>query len=338
MSTSRRGAIVVGVLTLVVATVVTLAWRAATSAPEENLLHVQFRTNLTGDGVGEGTVVRLNGVQVGEVSAVDSAPGGTQVITVGLHEASVNGLGDGLQVRYAPANLFGITDVVLDRGDGGTPLTDGMVVDLTGDGRVEDSTMGTMLRALSETTLTVLTPDLTEVLAQIGTDVRAFAPFIEALVGVGRAVADTQRFPSSFLIEQYAAFFTGAAQFGSGFVKLIDQIYNIDVLRNDRDHFDVGVSLVVDDLFPLITTVLGTAQGYLGGYADTAAVVLSQLARTVPDPVGTQADLTELLDRIDRTLRSTPDGPAVDVDILLRGMPGLMVPLTGGAAPAGGVR
>lgn len=330
ISTSRRKSFTVGALTLVVVSVVVLVWKVVSAAPDENLIHVQFRTSLTGDGVGDGTVVRLNGVAIGHVSTVDSAPGGTQVIDVGLRESELNGLGDGLRMQYAPANLFGISDVVLERGDGGKPLTDGTVVDLTAAGRVGDSTMGTMLRALSETTLTVLTPELTQVLTQIGTDVREFAPFIEALVSVSRAVADTQRFPTSFLIEQYAVFFDGAAKFGSGFVKLIDDIYHIDVLRNDRERFDVGVSLVVDELFPLITDVLGTARGYLGGYADTLAVVLGQLAQTVPNPNRAHADLTELLDRVDRTFQSTPEGTAIDVDILLRGLPGVMVPLTGG--------
>ncbi|MBJ8342013.1 mammalian cell entry protein [Antrihabitans sp. YC3-6] len=336
--TTRRTSLLVGVATLVVVLTVGLVWHSIATAPDENAIQVQLRTDVTGDGVADGTGVRLNGTQIGHVTAVDSDSGGTQVLTLGLDRAALVGLTDNLRIEYAPANLFGISEVVLLRGDGGTPLADGDEVDLTGGERVRDSTMGTMLRSLSQTTTTVLTPQLTEILTQVGNDVDAFAPFIEALVSVSRAVADSQRYPTSFLIEQYASFFNGVAVFGSGFVELIDRIYNIDVLRNDRERFDIGVSLVVDQLFPLIRDVLGTARGSLGGYSDTLAVVLGQLARTVPDPNRSHTELTELIDRLDRTFRTTPNGPQVDVDVLVRGMPGLMVPLTGGAKLEDGVR
>lgn len=338
VTTTRRTSLLVGVATLVLVVTVALVWRSIAAAPDDNVINIQLRTDVTGDGVSDGTGVRLNGTQVGHVSAVDSDAEGTQVITVGLDRAALVGLTDSLRIEYAPANLFGISEVVLLRGEGGTPLADGDEVDLTGGERVRDSTMGTMLRSLSQTTTTVFTPQLTDILTQISTDLDAFAPFIEALVSVSRSVADSQRYPSSFLIEQYASFFNGVAEFGSGFVRLIDRIYNSDVLRNDRERFDIGVSLVADQLFPLIRDVLGTARGSLSGYGDTLAVVLGQLARTVPDPNGSHAELTELIDRLDRTFRTTPNGPQLDVDVLLRGMPGLMVPLTGGTVIEDGAR
>nr|WP_246024098.1 mammalian cell entry protein [Nocardia yunnanensis] len=337
--TTRRGALLAGVLTLVVVVAMAFVWNGVSTHRGDNELRIQLRTSRTGDGVVSGAGVRLNGVSVGHIADVESSTGGTQLITLVLDRSQLYGLGDSLHVEYAPSNLFGISEVVLRRGDGGSPLRDGAIVDLTAPDRVDDATMGTLLRSLSQTTLTVLTPQLTEVLNQIGSDIKAFAPLVQAMVGVSTAIADTQRYPASFLIEQYSAFFNGVAQFGSGFVKLIANIYHIDVLRNDRAHFDVGVSLVVDQLFPLISRVLGTANGQLGGYADSLTVLLTQLARTVPDPDRSHADLTELLDRLDRTFQDTPDGPHVGLDVVLRGMPGLAVPLLGSALPtAGGTR
>lgn len=330
VSTTRRTSLVVGAFVLVAVIATGVVWRSITPTHDAGTIQIQLRTSFAGDGIVAGTGVRLNGVQIGRVSAVDSSPGGSQTITLALQQNASTGLSDAVDIEYAPANLFGISEVVLRRGDGGAPLADGAVVDLTAPDRVSDATMGSLLRTMSDTTLTVLTPQLSEVLTQIGTDVRAFAPFIEAMVGVSRAVADTQRFPSSFLIEQYAAFFDGIAKFGSGFVQLIDQVYGIDMLRNDRALFDTGVGLVVDQLLPLVSDVLGTAQGYVSGYADTTAVVLGQLARTVPDPGRSHADLTELLDRLDRTFAPTPQGPQVGVELVVRGMPGVMVPLLGG--------
>ncbi|MFI6213418.1 MlaD family protein [Nocardia brasiliensis] len=334
--TTRRSAFTVGTLTVVAMVLAAFVWHGSATQREPGEWRIHLRTNRTGDGIGPGAGVRFNGVQVGRIATVDRTPGGAQSITLELDRTQLVGLGDGLRVEYAPANLFGISEVVLRGGDGGAPLHDGSVVDLTAAGRVTDATMGTLLRALSQTTLTVLTPQLTEVLHQIGSDIKAFAPLIEAMVGVSRAVADTQRYRSSFLIAQYAALFDGVAAFGNGFVKLIANIYHIDVLRNDRAHFDTGVALVVDQLFPLISRVLGTADGYFGGYADSATTVLTQVARTVPDPDRSHAELTELLTRLDRTFRGTPDGPQVGLDILVRGMPGIAVPLLGSAGPTTG--
>lgn len=321
---------------MVAAVVAVFGWHGAAVQRDAGDWRIQLRTDHTGDGVVPGAGVRLNGVRVGRIKTVDSTPGGTQLITLDLDGTQLFGLSDSLRVEYAPSNLFGISEVILERGTGGSPLRDGSVVDMTAADRVTDATMGSLLRSLSRTTLTVLTPQLTEALNQIGADIKAFAPLVQAMVGVSRAVADTQQYPSSFLIAQYAAFFDGVAKFGNGFVKLVADIYHIDVLRNDRAHFDTGVSLVADQLFPLISRVLGSADSYFGGYADSATAVLTQLARTVPDPDRAHGDLTELLDRLDRTFRDTPDGPQIGLDILIRSMPGVAVPLLGGTVPITG--
>ncbi|MEC3919390.1 MlaD family protein [Nocardia sp. CDC160] len=333
--TSRRGALVVGAVVIVALIVVAFVWRGVATRRDGSEMRIQLHTSAIGDGVVPGAGVRLNGVQVGKITKVDSVPGGTQLLTLALNRSQLFGLGDDFRVDYAPANLFGISELILRRGPGGTPLHDGSTVDLTAAGRVTDSTMGNLLRSLAATSQNVLTPQLTDALNRTSTDIEAFAPLIEAMVGVSRAVADTQQYPSSFLIQQYGSFFNGVAVFGHGFVKLVNEIYHIDVLRNDRAHFDTGVSLVVDDLFPKISALGRTAEEYLNGYTDGLSVLLGQLARMVPDSARTQADLRDLLDRLDRTFQSTPDGPRVGLDVVVKGMPGLAVPLLGGATPTG---
>ncbi|TLF80781.1 mammalian cell entry protein [Nocardia cyriacigeorgica] len=333
MTTSRRGALATGVVVLIVASVAALVRFTGEPEPDPRVMSFHLRADQIGDGVSPGTGVRRHGVRIGEVSAVDSAAGMAPTITLEVDRAQLAGLTDSLEVEYAPTNLFGISDVVLRDSTGGTPLRDDVTVDLRGTDRVTDVTMGTLLRSLSDTALTVLTPELTALLSTLGTDIRAFTPLIEAMIGAGRAIADTQRYPASFLVGQYAQFFSGVASFADGFIKLIDHIYGIDVLRNDRERFDIGVGLVVDQLFPAITTLGGVAREGLGGYADVLASVLGQLASTVPDPARSHADLAELLDRLQRTFRTTPDGPVVGLDVVLRGIPGLSVPLLGGAVP-----
>lgn len=227
-------------------------------------------------------------------------------------------------------NLFGISEVALKGRGGGAPLRDGSIVELTGAGRVTDVTMGNLLRSVSAGTTRVLTPELTELLTHAGADMAAFTPLLRAMVTVAEAVADTQHYPSAFLIDQYASFIDGVGKFADGTVRLVHETYNMQVFRTDRARFDIGVSLVVDRLFPGIAALGLSAKQSLQGYTDSAAVLVDQLARMVPDPALVTADFTELLDRLDRSFRDGPNGPALALDVTLRGVPGVAVPLLGG--------
>ncbi|MDJ0392669.1 mammalian cell entry protein [Rhodococcus sp. G-MC3] len=330
---TRHSAIVVGALTLVACVVLVFAVRSVNNARQPDPLQIQLRTSQIGDGIAPGVGVRLNGVHIGTVAAVDAKLGGTQLLTLALDRTQVAGLTDSFHVDYAPSNLFGISEVVLKEEAEGYPLVNGALVDLTKSARVRDVTMGNLLRSLSDTTLTVITPELTDTLNQFASSLDSFTPLLEAMVSVSTAIADTQRYPSSFLIQQYGAFFVGVGGFTDGMIKLVDRIYNIDAVRNDRERFDTGVSLVIDDLFPGISGLLNTADSYLGGYADTFAVLVGQVAQTVPEPGQSHADLSALLDRLDRSFRPTIDGPAIGLDILLRETPVLAVPLLGTHSP-----
>lgn len=321
--------IVGGAAVLVCALFLVLMGRWVVEARQPERMHIDLRTNAIGGGIAAGAAVRLNGVDVGRVAEVDATPGGTQQITLALDKSQVAGLTDSLRVDIAPSNLFGISDVILREERGGTLLAEGADIDLTGNGRMNDVTMGNLLRSLSDTTLTVLTPELTKTLNQFATSLDAFTPLFEVMVDVSTAVADTQRYPASFLIEQYGSFLDGAGKFSDGFVKLIDTIYKIPVLRNNREHFDVGVALVVDRLFPDLSRLLGVANNHVGDYASDLSFLLGQVAQSVPDPVQAHGDLHELLNRLESTFRPTPGGPVVGLDVVLRGVPGVAVPLLG---------
>src|SRR5690606_5983942 len=114
-----------------------------------------------GTGVEPGTEVRLDGVRVGTVDTIEIAGVGRQRITVALNGSHLFGLSDAVTLDYAPGNLFGISAVELHAGAGGTVLTDGAVVDLTGAAeRVHDATLSALLTATGALTEEVLTPKL----------------------------------------------------------------------------------------------------------------------------------------------------------------------------------
>ncbi|GAB2544273.1 hypothetical protein GCM10027167_56290 [Nocardia heshunensis] len=318
------------------AVVLVVAWQASGSLRTPDDMRIQLRTNGIGDGVIPGAEVRLNGVRVGRIDEIAGQPNGQQLVTLSLRASELFGLTDSFDVDYSPSNLFGISEVTLKRRGGGNALRGGELIDLTTAGRVHDVTMGSLLRQLAATTTDVLTPEMTKLLTQAGSNIAAFTPLIQTLVTVSRSVADTQRYPSSFLIGQIASFLNGTGLFAENTVKLINEIYHMDALRDPR--FDIGVGLVVDQLLPQIANLGWTAKDGLNGWTDSLAVVVNQLAKMVPTPAQSSADLTELLTRLGNSFQDTPDGPQLGIDVVLRGVPAVAVPLLGGrplpAAPA----
>ncbi|WP_405494546.1 MlaD family protein [Nocardia sp. NBC_00511] len=330
VATSPRRARITGVVMVLLVLASLVAWRGTEAARQPHLLRIDLRTSRIGDGIKAGAPVSLHGVRVGSVTGITSLATGRQLVSLALDPAELFGLTDSFDIDYAPANLFGISEVALKGRGGGAPLRDGSIVELTGAGRVTDVTMGNLLRSVSAGTTRVLTPELTELLTHAGADMAAFTPLLRAMVTVAEAVADTQHYPSAFLIDQYASFIDGVGKFADGTVRLVHETYNMQVFRTDRARFDIGVSLVVDRLFPGIAALGLSAKQSLQGYTDSAAVLVDQLARMVPDPALVTADFTELLDRLDRSFRDGPNGPALALDVTLRGVPGVAVPLLGG--------
>ncbi|WP_194820188.1 MlaD family protein [Nocardia sp. XZ_19_385] len=327
---SRVGARLTGILAVALAVCVGVAITAFDNAGDARNLRLQLRTDQVGDGVTTGTRIRFDGVEVGRVTAVDALGDAAQMLSVELDRTQVSALTDTLRVDYAPENLFGITSLALHSGVGGQPLRAGTVLDLTG--RTTDLTMGTLLRSLTETSTEVFTPQLTALLTRVGSDLRAFTPILRAMVSLGRTVADTQQYLPSYLIDQYAQFLDGTGAFGSSTFVLLHSVLNIEAFVTDRPGYDAGVDMIANELFPTIATTLDTARKHLGGYADVAAPLLSAIAATVPTPGRSQAELSELLTRLDRIFAEAPEGPRVRVAMVLRTVPGLAVPLLGQSA------
>nr|WP_240963213.1 MlaD family protein [Antrihabitans stalactiti] len=305
-------------------------------------MQIVLQTDSIGDGIAPGTQVRLDGVNVGSIAAIDSGESGRQLITLRLNQSRLFGVTDSLAIDYAPANLFGISEVELKRRDGGSPLQENAIIDLSGDhsARAQDATMGALIRSLSQTSGDVLTPRLAENLTRVAANLSWFTPLIEAMIATGQNLADTQIYPVSFLLGQYGSTLTGAAALIDGTVKLLDRFKNIEVLRTQRDLFDTGVNTIAKDFFPAVANTLFTAQRYFSGYADMLTPILNITSQMVPSPQLSGSQLREILARLDKSFTDTPDGPILNLALTLRGVPALSVPLLGtSSAPiAGGPR
>lgn len=314
-SARRVGAVVIAVV--VVLALAGYGYRALTA---DDGLRIALRTEQIGDGVVAGTLVRIDGVQVGSVTDIAPAGRGTQEIGLRLDRDRLHGIDDSMLVDYAPANLFGISEIELRPGAGGAPLESGAVVDLTGRraADVYDATMGALLRSLSQTGDTVFTPDMAMVISQAAADVKAFTPLAEALITAGRVIADHQSMPANELFGRLGPAFEGGGRFAGATIEVLDQIVDIDVLRTDRADYDAGVKALTGDILPSLAATAHSA-GQLSGYTDTLAPTLNLLALAVPDPQQSAADLRTLLTRLGLAFKEGPAGPVLDLDVELGG-------------------
>ncbi|SUA48596.1 Uncharacterised protein [Nocardia africana] len=200
--------------------------------------------------------------------------------------------------------------------------------------------MGVLIRTVAETSGNVLTPELTKVLMRVATTARQFTPLMEAIVVSGRNIAETQTMPISELLDQYGSMLVGSASMVDGTVGLVHRLTTIEILNNQRELFDVTVSVVGQRFFPALAGTLFTAQGYLSEYAVMLTPILSAASRMVPTPGVSSTQLSEILSRLDRSFMSTPDGPALNVKIVLNLVPVLTASLPGTltSTPSGGGR
>ncbi|MGV9675781.1 MlaD family protein [Nocardia sp. NPDC003482] len=291
-------------------------------------LRITLRAKQVGDGIVAGARVRMDGVPVGDVVAIEPAAAGSQRITLRLDGSRLHGLDDSLRVQYAPGNLFGVSEIELHRGPGGTPLRAGTVVDLTArPADVDDATMGSLLRGLSQVGDRVFTPELAGVIARFGSDLRSFTPLLESMVVLARIVLDTQREELSLVVGRFGEALTGGADLIGAIIKVLYSLDTNTALRTERDKVDTGIAMVVHQLFPTLETTLNHAGTSFAGFTDLVVPFLTVLAQMVPTPQRSGAEVGEIIRRLRNAMPDTPDGPVLNLDLDLSGVPAVAVPL-----------
>ncbi|WP_405489875.1 MlaD family protein [Nocardia sp. NBC_00511] len=332
VAVDRKRSMTVGAVALALVVAVVAAWSLYRSQESADGLAVTLRTEQIGDGVLPGTDVRVNGVVVGKVTDIVPDSHGTQRISLRLDDSRLFGLDDSLQVDYAPANLFGISEIDLRKGSGGSPLRAGAVLDRTGShaADVYDATMGSILRSAAQVGGSVLTPQMASVIAQAAADTEAITPLIQALITAQRTITDNQKMPLSELMGALGPAFDGGGQFAGATVQVVDLLRSIPLLQQDRDGYDQRVALVTRQLLPALANTFAQAGTQLSGTTDALVPLLNALAQMVPQPQQSGADLRALLQRLNSAMPDNGQGPVLNVEVDLKGVPALGVPLLGG--------
>lgn len=335
----RRRTRILGVLAVAVTALVAAGIRLAPADEGADTLAVTLLAEKVGTGIESGAAVRLDGVQVGRIESIEPARFG-QRITLRLDSSQLFGLTDALSLDYAPGNLFGIGEMNLHPGEGGTALHDAQIVDLTGDQvrRAKDATISTFLGSMGRLTNDVLTPQLTSVLNKIATDTRAFTPLLQAIIVTLQGYTETRQLPADQLFTQWGSTLDGLPATTQGLIDLLSAPFDNRYLAQPGKvaKFDANLEMIYDKLFGGLTHTLDAGAAHYTGLTGILAPMLAALANTVPAPDASAADLRALLARVGAAMPDTPDGPVLRLSVDLRGVPALAVPLS--ALLAGGAR
>lgn len=338
VAVSPRAARRTGLATAAIAAVGVLVWQFTPAKTDPNLMPVTVLTEKVGSGVQQGTDVRYDGIRIGKVEGIERMNEGGQRLMLKLDRTHSAELTDALTMDYAPGNLFGISEVILKSGKGGTSLDKARTVDLTGANadRTVDATITALLNSLGDLTNDVLTPELTGLLHRLADDTSAFTPLIETIVAVSQAVADTQRLPAPYLLTQYGNTLKGLPSTVDGLVSVLYAPFSNPYLAQPGkvEKFNANVNMLKDDLFSALVATLDTTGKYYSEYTAMLTPILSALAATVPRPEQSDAELGELLRRLNAAFADTPQGPTLQVSVALQGVPGLAGPLAALAGPS----
>lgn len=297
-------------------------------------ISVTIDTSYAGQGVVRGTAVVMNGVPVGEVTAITSLPGGGVRLDADLRTTPVAGLTDTLRVDFRPLNYFGVTGVNLMAGAGGQALRDGMRISAAPEGNF---TLQALLSRLGEVSTGVLTPQLIQVVDRATRYTDALDPLIETALIAADAVAQVQTVST----ERLLAHATGVSVV---FPPAVDALMGAghSLLHDDANWLRRSHADYTDEEWEqLFIPTLDLASG--GLFADLGKLESSHLGQLLPvtdtvkaltdvvppliRPEGFAEMLAELRTRFERMYGGTPEQRMLQVRIVLDSLPGVAAPL-----------
>ncbi|CAJ1500519.1 MlaD family protein [[Mycobacterium] burgundiense] len=169
---------------------------------QHDRISVAIETPYVGQGVKPGSAVVMHGVEVGEVTAVASLPGGGVRLDTALQKQPVTGVTDAMAVDFRPINYFGVPGVNITPAPDGEPLRDGSQISLVPKGNFTLSQLLSQLGAVSEA---ALTPQLIQVVDRATRYTDGLNPLFETLLITTTAVANVQTVSTAHLLTNTAS-------------------------------------------------------------------------------------------------------------------------------------
>ena len=311
----RRRGIIAAVVIIVIALVI---WIAQAMWPKDEF-NLTLRTPFVAAGIVDGAPVRVQGVQVGTVSAVKRLSNAQQGVVLTMKNADAKGLTNNIQADFSAGNLFGVSEVILTPHDGGGDLKNG--AEITPQKPITDNTVSNMIVTIGDVNNDAIRPNMSAILMNFDASSKAMLPLVTALGSVAQSIQDTQKLPTSQTFPIIAQTLVGADKALGDIIPsvrtLLDypQIHDsgwvnrgaatLDALTNNKDSLTAALQQILN---PQALQGLRTVTPML---VNLMRPLLSAFPDGGAGRVGIQ--LGELMDNVRRAMPDTPSGPVLNV-------------------------
>ncbi|BDH57701.1 MlaD family protein [Tsukamurella sp. PLM1] len=304
-------------VTLCVLLICGAVWTYNAFRPQD-VFTLTLRTPAVAAGIAEGSKVRLQGLQVGTVTAVEALGNAQQGVRLRLDGPQGRSLTNNVEAAFSAGNLFGISEVVLTPHEGGGPLRDG--AELAPNRRITDNTVSTMIATIGDVNNDALRPHMSQVLRDVDASSKAMLPLLTALGSVAQTVHDTQRLTAAqtlptitrSLIAADATVARVLPAFGvtAGYQPLHNgdskrTLAMQDRFNNERDGFIAGLQAI---LTPEALAGLETATPML-------VSLMQPILRAFPNGSarGVGIQLAQLMDNVRKAMPKTANGTVLNL-------------------------
>ncbi|CAM3909266.1 MULTISPECIES: MlaD family protein [Tsukamurella] len=310
----RRGLIAAAVI-LVIALIV---WIAQALWPKDEFSFT-LRTPSVAAGIVDGAPVRIQGVQVGEVTDVKAVSNGQQGVTVTMKSADGESLTNNLEAAFSAGNLFGVSEVILTPRDGGGALKAGSTIAPTK--QITDNTVSNMIVTIGDVNNDALRPNMSSILLNFDASSKAMLPLFTALGNVAQAVQDTQRLSTAQTFPLVTQTLMSADSSIGQVLPAIRTLFNfapihdkgwvnqgtatLDAITNNKDSLSAALQKILD---PKALNGLQIATPMLVN-------LMQPLLNAFPNgsATGVGIQIGQLLDNVRKAMPNTPNGPVLNV-------------------------
>ncbi|CAM3886190.1 MlaD family protein [Tsukamurella ocularis] len=333
----RRGV----AFSLCLAVIALAVWGIQALRPQD-VFTLTLRTPTVAAGIVEGAKVRIQGIDVGSVSAIRALGNAQQGVTLRIDGPQGRSLTNNVEAAFSAGNLFGVSEVILTPHEGGGALRDG--AELAPTRRITDNTVSNMITTLGDVNADALRPHMGQVLMNVDASSKAMLPLLTALGSVAQTMQETQRLSTAqtfpLVVESLKAADPALAAMIPAFQAGLDHLplHNGDSkktiavqdgINNERTGLLAGLQAI---LTPQAIEGLKTASPML-------VSLLQPILAAFPDgsATGVGIQLSQLMNNVRRAMPNTPDGPVLNLRLSVD-YPAIAAVLPPGAdtAPAGG--
>ncbi|AUN42283.1 MlaD family protein [Tsukamurella tyrosinosolvens] len=324
----------VGVATIAVILIAVLAGVVSSRIPASDpRLALTVESTDVGPGVKSGTRVTLRGVPVGEVESVVIPRAGQARVAVRLDRGSLRGLTDALSVRYQPGNYFGVTEMALIPGQGGTDLRSGSTLRP----RSSNDTISDLLTRSAVSVSGVMTPKLIEVTRKATQYTQAITPLLQVAFSVEQQNARSVRVPIGTTLRAVRTTLDGApglveGAFEGWFVPQMrggEVAGTLDYTVNNYDKIDKTTTLLGTGFFTPLADMFGSHETEFTPGTVMLRVIMdstTKVMRTVSVP----RQIVPLITGVNSAFITVPEGTALRMNVVADRLPGAASVLEGG--------